>query len=591
VKSAKSPPSYQLVTDAAELSPVLQAIDESERVGLDTETTGLDPRKDRVRLLTLATERGVFIVDAFAVDPVLLWPALAGKELIGHNLAFDLSFLWRMGFRPCKVFDTLLMSRLLTAGTKESNKLADVAGRHLGIEMSKELQTADWSGALSAEQLAYAAMDARVTFDLYEPLASTNKDAGLERVAEIENRAVPAFVWLACSGAPFDAQAWEALAVEAAANVAALEEKLNATAPPKPPPDAAVKNRSSKADPKWNWRSWQQVKATFALLGIDLPSTGDEVLATVNHPLAVLLREHRRAAQLVKAFGRKWLTFAEDGRIYARWNSLGTDAGRSSCKAPNLQQVPKDVRYRRCFCAPPGRVVVKADYGQLQLRIAAKLADEEKMLQAFHDGADLHTLTAQNLTGKSDVTKQDRQLAKVINFGMLFGMQAKALRAYARQEYGVELSEKAAAAHRRTFLDTYPGLAHWHAEAARLQWRARIGRATEREQESRTVWGRRRLFDATTPLTFRLNSPIQGSEADGAKLAMAFLWERREQCADVFPILFVHDEIVVECDEDKADQAEAWLRAAMIEAMQLLIDPVPCEVEVKTARTWGGWAT
>jgi DNA polymerase-1 len=556
---------------------------------LDTETTGLNPRTDRVRLLQLAKADDVFIVDCFAVDPRPILDALKGKQLVVHNAAFDLAFLWRLGFRPAKVFDTMLMSRLLTAGTRQGNTLADVAQRYLGVTLDKTYQQADWSGDLSAEQLHYAAQDARITCDLYEPLTAAIEKAGLECVASLENRAVPAFVWLAATGAPFDAGAWETLTIEAIAKVAEIEKELNALAPSKPIPASSSKKVISTAA-EWNWRSWQQVKAIFALLGIDLPSTGDEVLATIAHPLAALLRQHRHAAQLVKAFGRSWLPFVDSGRIYAKWNSLGTDAGRSSCKEPNLQQVPKrnGVHYRRCFVAPPGRLLVKADYSQLQLRIAAKIADEDKMIDALTQGADLYSCTAQAITGKAEVSKEDRQLAKVLNFGLLFGMGIERLREYARQEYEVELTEQEATQHHHAFFAAYPALDRWHAKEARRHRRTKDGRATQAEQESRTPLGRRRLLDAQTPLTFRLNSPVQGCEADGAKSALALLWERREECPSACPVLFVHDEIVIEVDEDKAEEAATWLKQAMVDAMQPLIDPVPCEVEVKTARTWGG---
>jgi DNA polymerase-1 len=107
-------------------------------------------------------------------------------------------------------------------------------------------------------------------------------------------------------------------------------------------------------------------------------------------------------------------------------------------------------------------------------------------------------------------------------------------------------------------------------------------------KECRTLAGRRRLLDDKTPYTHRLNSPVQGTEADGSKLATALLWERRDQCPGAFPVLFVHDEIVIECDEAQAEAAARWLKQAMLDGMTQVLDTVPVEVEVKVARTWGG---
>jgi DNA polymerase-1 len=176
--------------------------------------------------------------------------------------------------------------------------------------------------------------------------------------------------------------------------------------------------------------------------------------------------------------------------------------------------------------------------------------------------------------GKSEVTKADRQLAKAVNFGLLYGMGVKALVATAASNYGVTLTEGEATAHRNTFFRTYPGLRKWHKSTP------------EEPIETRTLAGRRRL--GVERYTEKLNTPVQGTGADGLKRALALLWERRAVCPDAFPVLFVHDEIVVECDEARAAEAATWVRDVMCDGMAPLIDPVPVEVEVTTGRTWGG---
>jgi DNA polymerase-1 len=156
-------------------------------------------------------------------------------------------------------------------------------------------------------------------------------------------------------------------------------------------------------------------------------------------------------------------------------------------------------------------------------------------------------------------------------------MGVPGFQAYARNQYGVELTPEQARQYRHTFFAAYPGLAAWH---------RRVGRSGDRAVETRTLTGRRRLDVGR--YTEKLNSPVQGTGADGLKLALALLWERRGQAPGAFPVLVVHDEIVVECDRDQADLVSMWLRQAMADAMTPLIQPVPVEVEVKVARTWGG---
>jgi DNA polymerase-1 len=573
----KSPPAYRLVTDPADLGTVAVALGDTALVGLDTETTGLDPRRHRVRLLSLSCDtidggRFTYLVDCLAVDPIPLWENLSDKTLVLHNAAFDLAFLNRLGFTPAvPVHDVMLLSRLLTAGDfHQTNDLAALAQRELHVTLDKSHQRGDWSGYLSPAQLQYAAQDADVLVPLYQALARKIKAADLGRVAEIETAALPAFLWLSRSGVAFDRTAWDGLTREAEQAAGELADRLDAAAPDRP----GFLSREGA----WDWKSPQQAKEAFAALGFHLENTDDETLATVGHPLAGLLRDYRAAQKQVTTYGTNWSAHVrEDGRIYAGWNQLGSVAGRTSCSEPNLQQVPRDPRYRRCFVAPPGRVLVKADYSQLQLRIAAKIAGEGRMLDAYARGEDLHTLTARQITGKADVTKADRQLAKAVNFGLLFGLGAKGLRGYAKSNYGIDLTEAEARQYVRAFFAAFPGLQRWHRKAGNSGAR-----------ECRTLANRRRLLDEKTPYTHRLNTPVQGTEADGAKRAMALLWQRRNECPGAFPVLFVHDEIVVECDQEQAQAAAAWLKRAMIDSMKDLIAPVPVEVEVKVGRTWAG---
>jgi DNA polymerase-1 len=248
-----------------------------------------------------------------------------------------------------------------------------------------------------------------------------------------------------------------------------------------------------------------------------------------------------------------------------------------SCARPNVQNLPRDARYRRCFVASPGRVLVKADYSQIELRIAAKVANETAMIEAYGRGDDLHALTARAVLGKPDVTRADRQLAKAVNFGLLYGMGARGFQRYARSHYGVELTEAQATTYRRAFFAAYPGLRRWH---------AKVGATGDRPVETRTLAGRR--CRNVGRFTEKLNLGVQGTGADGLKAALALLWERRTECPGAMPVLAVHDEIVVECDAGRAEAAAAWLQRAMLDGMAPLADPVPVAVTVAAARTWGG---
>src|SRR5262249_43221782 len=151
-----------------------------------------------------------YLVDCFAIDPAPLFPLLAGRQLVGHNLAFDLTFLARLGFEPGTAHDTMLVSQLVhgTRKPKGFHTLAPVAERELGEWLPKEMQRSDWSGRLSGRQLDYAARDVLVLLPLLAALLKKIKETGQGPVAEIERRCLPAMAWLAGAGVPFDRTAW-----------------------------------------------------------------------------------------------------------------------------------------------------------------------------------------------------------------------------------------------------------------------------------------------------------------------------------------------------------------------------------------------
>ena len=171
-----------------------------------------------------------------------------------------------------------------------------------------------------------------------------------------------------------------------------------------------------------------------------------------------------------------------------------------ACSSPNLQNLPPEVR--RHVKAPEGRRLVIADYSQIELRIAAKIAREERMLAAFARGEDIHSITARGLTGREKVGKGERKLAKAVNFGLLYGMSPGGLRGYAGSNYGVEMTQKEADRYWRDFFETYPGPKGWHdREYRELKKRGNT--------ETRTLTGRRRA--GIKKLTERLNSPRAGN--------------------------------------------------------------------------------
>ncbi len=536
-------------------------------VGLDLETTGLDPRIARTRLLTLNVAGDPVLVDCFQINPQPLFAELKEKVLVGHHLAFDLSFLKGLGFEAGSVSDTYLMSQVLHAGEGERSgfhTLEAVLKRSLGIVVDKTLQTSDWSqNELSPAQLEYAANDVSHLSDLHRALRRRLDEDGLLAVADLENRCLPAIVWMSSAGVPLDEAAWRALHEENVARTAAAKAGL----------DDAVQGFGLEGI---NWNSPKQVQESLQRIGVAIPNARLQTLKDVDHPVVRAIAAFREASSRTRRYGPDFAQIV-DGRIYPSWRQIGAESGRMSCSTPNLQAIPREDRYRACFTPPKGRVLVRADYSQIELRFLAAHTGDARLLDAYAKGEDLHTATARALLGHETVSKSERQLAKAVNFGLMFGMAASTLRDYARTLYGVSLSHDDAGQLREAFFRTYPGVRAWH---GRVAMDLRCGCL----HEARTALGRRRLFGHNPRFTEVVNHPIQGGAADGLKWALALLWERRAECPGAFPVACIHDEIVVEASEGQVDEAAAWLEGAMKDGMTPLLGPVPVVVDTTIRR-------
>ena len=541
------------------------------RIGLDIETTGLDPLTDRVRLIQLAIPGRVVILDCFHVDPCVIRPLLERTpRLIGHNLKFDLRFLLARGLplpTGDRLFDTMLAAQLLAAGTEAfwDCGLAAVTQRELARSLDKTHQTADWSQELTDAHMEYAAADAAILLPLAHRLETALEHADLTHIATREMRALPALTWLEHTGVPFQADQWKTIADLITTNLQQVEAQL-----------------AEAAQHSINWRSSAQVLRLLQARGHQVKDTKEATLRPLaqTDALARLFLEHREYSKRASTYGPDFLRHVHPvtGRIHASFMQIGAATGRMSCSKPNLQNIPRHKDYRAAFRAPVGRVLVKADCNQIELRIAAQISQDPVMMAAFTNGEDLHTRTAAEVLGVelTGVTPAQRQLAKSLNFGLLYGMGARTLRDYADTHYGVSLTEEEAQRLRERFFHTYRGLRHWHRNQP------------DRLLDTRTLERRRRL--QVERFTEKLNSPVQGTGADIIKLALARLYEDKVKIPSAAPVLVVHDEIVVECNEEDAQLVVEWLRHPLEVAAAEVLADIPVPVNVKFAQDWSGTA-
>jgi DNA polymerase I-like protein with 3'-5' exonuclease and polymerase domains len=595
----------------------LQTLDDASFVAFDVETTGLQPKFGGLRLLQLAT---------FGKPPVVLdcwsfsdedWITLeefcsVSRQWLAHNAVFDLGWLQEHEIYPeGKIYCSMLASRILTNGLPNlKHGLQHVVHRYLGQDISKEEQRSDWSGDLRVEQIEYAAKDVVVLTELWEQITKRMATGTLMPAWELECKALPAMAQLWRTGLPFDKKMLEQLIEDLDIENVEVGEKFiedfDAALPPehklhrgldgkllyqtKPGP------KGKKVDPNvFNLNSPAQLLKKFtALLGeppMDMkngkPSASRSALQEYvgdHYVVADYLRwkkvEKRRqmAETLLK-------NLSDDGFIRASYLQLGADTGRMSCISPNLQQVPRDPRFRLCVQAPQGWKFVVADYAQMELRLAAAEAKDSLMIQAFQEGQDLHTLTAMQIYGvaEDEVTKEQRQVAKSANFGLLYGSGAKGLRNYAAA-MGIRMDLDEAAEVRQKFHAAYKGISAWQRKNA-----AAADAASSNPAIFTRVSGFRRFLPGeNNKLTTRCNNPIQSAGAAVLKLTLGKLWSLlKADGEDVVRLAgVVHDECILLVKEEHAETWAAQLKAVMEEAEARWLDGIPAVADAKVGDSW-----
>jgi len=598
----------------------LPSLCEAETIFFDCETTGLQPVFGGLRLLQLAT---------FQAPPVVLdcwdfkgddWVVLeeffdVEREWVAHNAVFDLGWLQEHCIYPKgRVLCTMLASRVLTNGLPNiKNGLQPVVKRYLGKEISKEEQRSDWSvPELRAEQIEYAAYDVELLSELYQPIQHRMADGGLHTAWYLECAALPAMAQLWRTGLPFDKQMLEELRDELEGDnqrlgeqfIVELDEALPVNGKLPRDPDGSLNLRDkaegsvragNKKPAGFNINSPHQLKAMFTTLlgevpvGPDgKPSASKAALReyAADHPIISKYLSWKRVEKRRQMVESLLKFHCSDGFIRASYLQMGADTGRMSCMSPNLQQVPRDQRFRACVHAPQGWKLVVADYAQMELRLAAAEAQDELMIRAFQEDKDLHTLTAMQIygVGEDEVTKEQRQIAKSANFGLLFGSGARGLRNYAGAT-GIQMSMEEAGVIRDKFHVAYIGIHKWQRQAADAANRSSGSNAAVWIRNSNL---RRFLPGEQNKLTTRCNTPIQGAGAAVMKRALGKLWPKLYKATeDVVKLAgVVHDECIVLVREDKAEEWAEILTATMQDAEREWLGDVPALAEAGIGDSW-----
>ena len=591
---------YHTILDQAHWDALLQRLQTAQRFAFDTETTSLDYRIAEIVGFSVAFDAK----DAYYVplahdyagapqqlnrDQVLaqIKPILENNavEKIGHHLKYDAHVLENHGIHlQGWYFDTMLASYVLNS-VATRHGMDDVARLYLSHLTTSYEQIAGKGvkqktfNQIEIETAAhYAAEDAHVTYRLYEVLsAKLQKHPELVNILHnIEMPVARVLTSMEENGIQLDLKFLDQLGVDFAQTMQDLENQI-----------------VELAGENFNVSSPKQVgEILFDKLGLKggkktatgQYSTSESVLEKIEHPISSLILDYRGLSKLKSTYTDGLLKQANNDthRVHTSYHQALTATGRLSSTDPNLQNIPIRTeigrQIRKAFVAPEGRVLLAADYSQIELRLMAHFSQDDALLDAFNHGQDVHRRTAAEVLGIAleDVTSDQRRQAKAVNFGLLYGMSEFGL---IRQ---LGFTREESQNYIKQYFQRYPGI---------YEYMQRTRQVALEQGFVETILGRRLYTPdiAARNMMVRkaaeraaINAPLQGSAADIIKMAMIEVDKMLPQ-AQAKMLLQVHDELVFEVDADAADE----LAPKLAEVMQSVVEiSVPLVVEVGKGNNW-----
>lgn len=576
-------------------------------IALDLETTGFSPWQTQIAVIALYGENSKTPVILHyprghrVPIKVLRWLA-EFPEITTHNgTMFDILFLANAGMEWEKVqwYDTLIGELAVITASRRNIRvnLQDSLKRRTGEKINKDIDQTSWGNEfLTREQIAYILGDISLLLKLRtEQLERASESPDMMRNLRFEMSLIPAVVQMELHGLPISMprlRSFLALQEDAAErNRELLERLLDREIIMEAP--KRVKDRRPNTllitSPK-------QVKD--CLQEVFGPQTFPDTMAETFQNYLVFgdkiaevskaMLEFRHANRREKMYAPKWqqehiVTHdgLDDTRVHGKFWQIGTETGRFSSSQPNLQQIPRDMR--AVFEAPEGKMVGATDYAGIEVRVAAGLSDDKDMIKVFEDGQDIHTVVAAagfNID-VSEVTSEQRQIAKAMSFTLLFGGGAETFRGYAAARGSTISLEDAELAVER-FFTRFQGIAQMRQSA---NWQAQHMRAVTLVYPTGL---KRVLFNESLKGSIILNNIVQGTAAAGLKFGLLDCWKSG---ISKYISAVVHDEIVYTAPEEDIEEVRDEIEKAMIRGMaEAMVDctPIPIEVESQHARSWAG---
>jgi DNA polymerase-1 len=578
----------EIVLTEEQLAALIERLQSAPEISLDTETTSEDAMTAELVGISLAIEPGagfyIPLAHSYLGAPrqlprdlvmAKLKDILQTKPIIGQNLKYDAKILRRSGIELKNiVFDSMLAAYLLDPESRKD--LNELARRYLGHSVMdfSELGAARMDLVPIEQAARYSIADAEAVIRLKEKMLPELRSKNQEKLFyEVELPLINVLIEMELNGILLDKE----ILREQAKELETLATQL-------------LQDIFRLAGQDFNPNSPKQVAyVLFEKLKLPVlrktktgPSTDAYVLQELAslHPLPEKLLAYRELEKLLSTYVKKLPEYINPrtGRVHTTFQQHITVTGRLSSTEPNLQNIPVRTelggQIRKAFVAPPGRVLIGADYSQIELRVLAHLSEDPGLIEAFERDEDVHARTAATIFNIpiESVGPRERRIAKMINFGLSYGMTGYGL----AQRTGLSRSE--AEKFIKNYFENYPGV---------RAYMERVVREAEEKRYLETLLGRRRYFVELSSQTKReaINFPVQGTAADIMKLAMLRVYERiqsGEIRADM--LLQIHDELIFEADAEAAERAAQLIKQTMESAFSLR---VPLKVETHIGTNWG----
>lgn len=560
---------------------------------IDIETTGLNRYKDRITWIGVGLAKDI---DS-PISKLLLYDASNEDDLrkfrnvvkhikkekartVLQNGKFDTLFIeHHLGLRIPIDEDVMLMGTAYDLVAEHG--LKKMAQTYLGVP-DWDIKKKDKLGGERADIVPYLSCDVQYTWELYQYFYKNMSERSMKIYKELLRPAYRAYRDIERNGLYLDLEALES-----------VKKKYNKEE------KRLLKELKSHYDINWN-SSAQVAHALFDLEGMPViyktgkgaPSTAADVLkelAMKGYELPSLLLQYKDAATRNKMFLNRWADDCYESRIHPNFNLTNVVSGRTSCNSPNLQQVPRTKDIRGLFSGAPGMILFEADYSQLELRIAAHYANDKTMLNIYRHDGDIHTETAKLFTNGREPTKEERGKAKAVNFGFLYGMQAKKFVKYALDSYGQVFTLAEAKHIRDLYFAKYARLLPWHKEQEDLcEMQGGVSNMFGRFRRLPLIYSSNK-WERASAARRAINTPVQGS---GSDLLISAVTQINKELKGVAWIgATVHDSIIGECRVEDKDYVDETIRRIMKHPKVLDDFGVELRVPLDVDIGWGPWGT